>query len=314
MGRHGVVAFALDGTQIHEFELGLRRRERIGAIARLDNALFLSIYRTKPDEKIGMSPRVVRTSLDGKIAWSTMLPVDKVAYKGCVHMGVVTGWEVQQMPPWHPRSWLPFGSDQLLVSGSRLLASFQEMPRSGIGCRYVLDTESGHLIWKSQATPIAEALALDNGRFLIGDQGYGAFETHHYEDNAEPLRKWDSHGHYTALSDGRLICIEMSNNLSVPQHVVEFMADGTVRQLTQPLEGYYTSKPILSDDENLYFWRADRLWKWSDERGLQSLSSLGFGDGSFASSLFFSTGRFGLDVHGPYRASGNHRIFAVFEG
>lgn len=315
IGRSTISAYGLDAEKTHEFELPLQRRERIGALIRSDDSLFISIYRTKADKHADLSPRVIRLSLDGELVWSSVLPIESIAYEGCVSMGVATNWEVRESPPWKPSTWLPYGPDQLLSSEDRILASFQEMPRSGIGCRYVLNSTTGELMWKSRPAPISEAAALAGGGFLIGNQGYGAFETHQYEDGKPALTKWESHGYYARLSCGKVISLEMSNDLSVSQHLVEMLPGGTVQRLSDRLPGYYSSRLIITPSDTAYFWRADRIWSWTEDQGLREEASIGFGDSSFASCLPFSPTRFGIRVTGPHseNVTGRMRAFVVVD-
>ena len=127
--------------------------------------------------------------------WESRLPIDTIAYHGCVHTGVATNWKIRPIPPRTPDSWLPHGDDPLIVSGNRLLATFKEWSRSGIGCRYVLDIETGSLLWQSEPLPVQNVAAGGSGKFLMGAQGYGAFETALYQDKVDSMPHWKSHGH-----------------------------------------------------------------------------------------------------------------------
>ncbi len=153
-------------------------------------------------------------------------------------------------------------------------------------------------------------MRLVGGRFLMGDQGYGAFETTLYEDKVENLVAWPSHGHVIEMED-RLISIQMSNDLSVPQFLVGLEEGGKVSPLSQRLGGYYTSTPQLMADGNIYFWRADAVWAWNPKDGLRSVFHAGFGEGSFASTLKFDERRLAFNIHRAYGHSHNQRMFVV---
>jgi outer membrane protein assembly factor BamB len=312
IGRRDVVAITLRGIASHDFEAPLDRREVLGALIRTGDSLLISVYRTKPDRNGALTPRILRTNLDGAVLWSTTLPVGQIAYEGCERIGVATNWEVRPIPPWSPERWLPYGDDQLLQSGKRILASFKEMPRSGIGCRYVLDLQNGALLWTSRPAPIANALPLGDSKFLMGAQGYGAFETHLYEEDRIHLQRWDSHGHYVAMPDGPICCIELDNAMPKPQFIVQLLPDGAVERRSERLEGYYTSKPILAADGRIYFWRAGRVWRWSPVSRLEEVAALGSPDGSYASSLAFCEHRFAFNVR-DLDWSSNRRVFSILD-
>lgn len=276
------------GREYNRMTLGLDVNERIGTITLCGESIIVSVYRVKRDQKYGVQPRIVKLTTVGKEIWSTMLPVSKIAYSGCQYMGGETGWKQREMPAWTPENWLPFGDDQLLISDDRVLASFQEMPRSGIGCRYVLCAKTGQLLWKSNASPIANAFALSYRRFLMGVQGYGAFETYLYEDGVDEMVTWRSHGHDFVTKHGTIMSIQMSNDSSVPQHVVELCLNGSVVVQSKRLPGYYTSKPVQLLDGSVYFWRGDHVWSWNQMEGLRGEIKIGLGDGAYASTHKFT--------------------------
>jgi hypothetical protein len=308
-----VVAVAGDGFQICREPVRLEKHEQIGCLAAIDDGVLLSIYCNEEHAKYGRAPRLLRLNANCQEMWSTRLPVKTIAYRGCVHMGVATNWQTEESPPWKPSTWLPCGDDQLLVSGDRVLASFQEMPRSGIGCRYVLDVDTGDLVWMSESSPIANACSIGDGKFLMGDQGYGAFKTTLYEDEVSDLRSWPSHGHDVVIG-GDLLSVQMSNDLSVPQHVVCLGDGGAVHRRSDRLPGYYTSKPVTMSDGNLYFWRAGQLWTWNQEDGLNSGAELGPDEGAYASSLQFTDSRVAFNVCPGYAKEDAHRrVFAILE-
>ena len=308
-----IVGVSADGVLIRRELLDLEEQERIGCLSLVEGGIIVSVYRIEPHDRYGLAPRVMRFDSDFEQIWSIRLPINKVAYQGCGYMGVDTNWEIRETPPWNPSTWLPCGEDQLLVSGNRILASFQEMPRTGIGCRYVLDAGTGELVWKSKSAPIANACALGDGRFLMGNQGYGAFQSALYEDGVLEMQSWPSHGH-TVVVAGDYISVQMSNDLSVPQHVVRLEANGDVSRMSQRLPGYYTSKPVLLRDGNLYFWRGGEVWAWSCGDGLRSIYRIDLDDGAHASSMRLSDNRVAFNIRPSYTKKERHRrVFAILE-
>lgn len=228
-------------------------------------------------------------------------------------MGIKTNWEIKEMPAWKPESWLPYGDDQLIISSNRILASYQEMPKSGIGCRYILDLGTGRLLWKSKAAPIANAVALNNGFFLMGIQGYGAFETHLFDENKDEIMIWNSHGIDFVTDEGNIMSIQMSNDLSVPQHIVKLHSNGEITSHSEQLPGYHTSKPLLFSDRRVFFWRGDHLWLWKPNDGLKVETKIGLGEGSYATSHRFPKDKFALNIRHSYGNRLSERIWAVFD-
>ncbi len=62
---HAIVALDLDGRGVRRIHPRLEQEERVGSIAATENAIIISLYREKPHAKHGLSPRVLRLSLDG---------------------------------------------------------------------------------------------------------------------------------------------------------------------------------------------------------------------------------------------------------
>jgi hypothetical protein len=84
------------------------------------------------------------------------------------------------MPAWEPRDFTPERDEGLLVSGDRVPATYLEVA-SGLGVGYCLDLGSGDLLWETPPRPIGARAVAGPGRFLVGAQGYGAFETCLYD-------------------------------------------------------------------------------------------------------------------------------------
>jgi hypothetical protein len=201
-------------------------------------------------------PVVQRVGRDGVLGWSTTLPVGSVAFEGVVQMSADERWKARPMDPWLPKTWLS-ASDTLLVSGDAVLARFHEMPRSGIGFGYALSLADGTLRFTTKMGPLSEAATLGNGAFLVGYQGYGAFETLRYERDGRGSMRWASHGHYLVTGDDIRV-IELENVLPSKMHIARLLPDGSVVRGAW-LEGYYTSRPHLRSDGTILFCRAGAL-------------------------------------------------------
>lgn len=188
---------------------------------------------------------------DGTVRWSIILPLGSVAYEGVVEMSHDEGWEARPKEPWKPESWVST-SRTLSVSGDAVLACFTEMPRSGIGFGYVVGLDDGALRYVTRTGPITEVAPAGGGAFLIGYQGYGAFETLRYERDGTVTGRWPSHGHYLVGQDVRVIEL---TNAGASMHVTRLLPRGAVTR-GERLEGYYTSRPLVAPDATAYIFRA----------------------------------------------------------
>jgi hypothetical protein len=195
---------------------------------------------------------VQRLSPTGAVRWQTTLPVGPVAYEGVVQMRADEDWKPRPKPAWTPQTWVCF-ADALTVSGDAVLVSFTEMPRSGIGLAYVLSLSDGSLRFTTKLGPIHEKVGCGDGGFLVGYQGYDAFETLHYSPGGDVAMQWPSHGYYVVRQDDVRV-IEMENCLPSRMHLVRLRKDGSIEKGAW-LDGSYTSRPHVRADGTLLFFR-----------------------------------------------------------
>lgn len=197
------------------------------------------------------APLLERVNSDSTVHWSVTLPVRSVGHEGVVQMSADEGWQIRPVDPWFPDTWFSTSST-LIVSEDAVLACFSDMPRSGIGFGYAVSLADGSLRFTTQMGPIKEAASVGEGEFLVGYQGYGAFETLHYKRDGRVSERWGSHGYYL-VGDGVRV-IELENRLPSKMHLVDLLPGGVVRK-GEWLDGYYTSRPLLSADGTAYFFR-----------------------------------------------------------
>lgn len=158
--------------------------------------------------------------------------------------------------PWVPREWM-IHKRHLCVSHDRLLAIFAEIMRSGIGAGYGINLGTGEVIYQTSPAPYHEvAPAAAAGRFLVGIQGYDAFETRLVDRDGNVITTWPSHG--IVLAGDALRVIELENVIPSRCHVSTLRADGTVHHGVH-LPGYYTSPVIVGTDGSIVFWRDDAV-------------------------------------------------------
>jgi len=245
----GTTAFVNSGES-HRIDFRPMKAMQAASFSVLDDGLLVAWehLRSGPVRR----PVLERITFDGQRTWSTTVPIGEVAFEGVVEMRADEGWITRPKKPWKPESWVSMLKN-LRTSGDRLLAVYSEMPRSGIGVAYVLGLSDGVLYFVSKKGPAHEVAQLGDGAFLVGYQGYGAFETLQYDPTGRIKNRWSSYGYY--LPEGRAIrVIEMKNVVPSQCHLTRLHPDGTVER-GDLLEGYYTSRPYGCRDGNIVFFR-----------------------------------------------------------
>ncbi|SIN93817.1 hypothetical protein SAMN05444166_1697 [Singulisphaera sp. GP187] len=248
-----------DGRNLKTLDLARDDRERLGSFLLAPDGVYACLYR--PGAPRTWGPRVLKLGPSGSVLWSTTLPIGAIGYTGVVEVGGGTGWEMKPKRPWQPETWEPIrygGSEPLLLSGDRLLASLYEFPRSGIGCSYGLDAASGDLLWVTEPAPTSTLAVAGLGRFYHGLQGYGAFETRLLDHDGSVQRRWESHGFLVIDEQGRVRSLEMENRLPSRMRFVTLQDDGGVGN-GPLLDGYYSSYPAISREGVVAFWRNGEL-------------------------------------------------------
>jgi hypothetical protein len=177
-------------------EMNIPRGMRLAAFAALDDGF---IFACEHIVSVPMcAPVVYRVSLDGEICWSSTLPVEVLSYRGIVEMSADDAWRPRPIDPWTPKTWV---ADSITLSDDALLICFSDKWGSGIGTGYILAENDGELRFLTQQGPIQEVAPLGKGAFLVGFQGYGAFETLRYEREGQMQLRWPTHGYYAVTDD-----------------------------------------------------------------------------------------------------------------
>jgi hypothetical protein len=256
-----------------------REGMRLSAFGPVENGF---VFAWQHDIRTPMRPPILeRVNSDGTILWSVTLPVGSVSYEGVVQLSPDEGWKPSPMDPWIPHTW--FSTSQTLpVSGDAVLVCFSDMPSSGIGFGYVVSLTDGALRFTTQKGPISEVAPIGEGAFLVGYQGYGAFETLHYDRDGRVPERWASHGYYL-VGDGIRV-IEMENRLPSKMHLVRLLPGGTVTK-GEWLDGYHTSRPLLGADGTAYFFRKGAVMAARDLSIDEQLGLTAPDDGLFSTAI-----------------------------
>ncbi len=254
MGRT-LTRIGAEGSVLGVVEVPSESDEDLGAFLLVPGGFVAALHKPASREVRG---RVVHLDAGGGVVWSTILPAGTVAYAGVVEMGVDSGWQIRPKKPWRPRDWQPvWRGDPLLLSGDHLLARFFEV-RSGLGRTFCLDWANGRILWATEPRPETSVALVGPGRFLLGVQGYGAFDLYLYDRDGTVLQHWPRHAEVIVTEGGEIRGVEMENCLPSRMHFSVFEPDGTIRQGPH-LEGYYTTCPVVSKQGTTAFWREGEL-------------------------------------------------------
>lgn len=253
LDREGATALGDDGRCATRVEVRVPAGMHVSAFAPIDDDLLFACHHIHASFR---APILQRVAKDGRVIWLTTLPVEPIAYDGIVQASVGEGWKPRPMDPWTPTTWRS-RRKTLDVSGDAVLACFSDMPRSGIGIGYVLSLAEGALRFTTKQGPLSEAAPLGDGAFLVGYQGYGAFETLRYERDGKAHTRWASHGYYL-VTEADVRVVEMANVLPSKMHLARLLPNGAVVQGAR-LDGYQTSRPCQRRDGTALFVRDGAL-------------------------------------------------------
>jgi hypothetical protein len=190
---------------------------------------------------------------EGRRRWVTDLPSPDMAYAGITEMGVATGWQPRPIPAYRAETFRGTRWEPVLVSGDRVLATFFEVS-GGLGVSYCVDPHTGRLLWSTKPAPAGDRAIAGDGRFLVGEHGYGASAMRLLDGDGAVVAEWPSHGRALVGADGVIRVVE-GDKLSRIRllHPDGTMTDGPV------LPGSYTVGPVLAADGSIAFLRDGRL-------------------------------------------------------
>ncbi|MGY3795150.1 hypothetical protein [Aquimarina sp. 433] len=250
-----------DGKIQKSIMFKINAHQEIGSFALINDGFLITLQgKGKPNAK------VQRTTLDGEVIWESPIPSKDISYKGLVQMSAKDNWEAREAPPWNPKSWNCLTNNEIVISGKNVLVNYFEFPGSAIGISFCLNINTGSIQWQTKPAPFESVCGLKNGEFLIGHQGYGAFDTNLYSKDGKIIEKWESVGAVVVNSNDEIFAIEMDNNTSSKLHFVELKKGGKVKK-GKRIPGYYIINPVIDDLGNTIFWRNNELMIM-DHRGI----------------------------------------------
>lgn len=188
-------------------------------------------------------PRILCVDKAGTVLWATNLPI------------LVSDIIKIRVGKWSP----DYYNQAMILSDDRILVTYRT-ESTGIGISYCVNTLNGERIWNTQPKPTGNKIALKDGCFLIGSQGYGAFDTWCYNHEGDIDTHWKTHGYIVISENDTLRIIEMSNRSPSQVHAAILESDGSI-QRGDHLEDYYTSYPVLDTNDNMWFWRSGAIYQ-----------------------------------------------------
>ncbi|WP_422107858.1 hypothetical protein [Winogradskyella sp.] len=242
-----------NGTSETFITIAIDSDQEIGSFAILDDAFIICIHgKKRPNSK------VLKVDLKGQIIWETPIPVNGISYEGVMEMRADNNWKAERKKDWSPENWLCLYNNEIIISDDSILVSYFEMPRSGIGKSYILDSKTGKIKWDSKPAPFESISCIGKGMFLLGHQGYGAFDTELISSEGELIDKWKSVGKTVVSKHKEIGLIEMDNSSASELYHSKLMGNGEVIRGSK-IEGYYIIDPVLDHYGNMIFWRNNEL-------------------------------------------------------
>ncbi|MFB6557915.1 hypothetical protein ACFCYH_03215 [Streptomyces sp. NPDC056400] len=114
------------------------------------------------------------------------------------------------------------------VSGGRVLVTTDSLAYTAwgnLGPAVLLDLADGSRIAELRG---ARGAALGGGRFVLGLEGYDAFDTWAYDRDGTPYDSWRSYGHYVVGTGIRVV--ETDRTVPTSSRVVRLLPGGTVER------------------------------------------------------------------------------------
>jgi hypothetical protein len=283
LGHHGSDGAALeeigrDGSAVRTISIAHSPDEQLGSFLILPDG-FCTAWTSGPVRYRG--GRVDRRDAEGACTWSAVIKPDQIAHHCIMEASEETGWVSRPKRPWIPRSFQFSLWEPLLISGDRIMASYQDV-KSGLGISYFLDARKGVVINSTTPAHIGHKAIPGKGEFLVGVQGYDEFTTVRYDRDGTETTHWPTHGAMLTDHAGKLLGIELDNRTAAQQRLRILGSDGTLSD-GPVLTGYQTTHPALDRNGTAAFWRDGRLLAVDSELTLRELFTTN-DDRSFASS------------------------------
>ncbi len=144
------------------------------------------------------------------------------------------------------------------VSDDRLLVTTNSEDYhawGNLGPAILIDLTNGLIIKELKGS---SGVALSNGKFLLGLEGYDVFDTWLYDSNGDLVQRWKSYGHYVVKGDDNIRVIEQDRAMPTGATVVKLKLDGSIEKGPK-LKTCSTSNPITLNNGDIIFENSGEL-------------------------------------------------------
>jgi hypothetical protein len=137
---------------------------------------------------------------------------------------------------------------EVYVSGDRLLVTTSSLDYHAwgfLGPALLLDLDRGTLVAELRGN---RGAGVGGGRFVVGLEGYGVFDTWLHDRDGTVLTSWRSYGHYVADPDGTVRVVECDRSTPTDSRVVRLLLDGAIERGPRLVDSQSPSPVTLDDD------------------------------------------------------------------
>lgn len=139
------------------------------------------------------------------------------------------------------------------LSGNRLLITTSSLDYhawGNLGPALLLNLTDGSLIAALQG---GRGAAMEGEQFILGLEGYDAFDTWLYDRDGTLQDKWRSYGHYFVDPDGSVRVVECDRNCPTNSQVVKLHRQGVIERGPCLLDGQVPTPVALPDGTIVLF-------------------------------------------------------------
>lgn len=116
------------------------------------------------------------------------------------------------------------------------------------------------------------------------------------DPKSDTAMSWPTHGRFFQSADrSQLFCVEMKTPNTPDQHVVRLSKNGSQEKLGPAISGFHTSQPLAIGDDQLCFWKGDRVWIFDTRDGaLEPIAQTELGKSAWANAVRIADNRIAI--------------------
>jgi len=151
-------------------------------------------------------------------------------------------------PVWEKSFKIEGRPNRAFISKDRLLITSLTMDYHAwgvLGPAYLIDLNNGALVAELKG---ASGAALEGGRFILGLEGYGCFNTWLYDRDGSLVQEWPSYGHYVVGENDDIRVLEKDRTSPTQSRIVRLHFNGQIEKGPRLNEGLVSEPLILKDN------------------------------------------------------------------